>query len=486
MRVIVADDIPLHVREIAEGIRARWPEWEVLTAFDGQAILDLAASRWVDVILSDIRMPRLDGLGMLSRVRALSPGTRIVFITAYPLFEYAQKALKLGATDFLLKPVDMEALYDLLSRLSRESGAEDRREAPLRQWLATPRARLDDGEAGRMSLRFPRGRLCAVRTGVADGFLLPGRLGEALSEASGCAVTAVDMGEAGEGRLYALICVQEDSRSDDLLRALRVEALRHNFRAGVSPWNASLGENAHSMWRAALAGVDRSFYESAAVLECGEACEEGAASLPSAEELLMRFNAPEDWRASLQQLLDSLARTRPSADGLIRDTRRLLQECDGRLARGEGEDAAPVDGAFRYVVFFNEYRSCLEAALAVLEKRFAMSMDRADPVTAAKNYVRLHSMEPITLAEVAAHIHLSPSYFSTLFRKSTSMRFMEYVLKVRLEKASEMLANTDMHVYEIAAACGYEDVRYFVRVYQKTYGISPTGFRRCFRAEKPE
>ena len=64
------------------------------------------------------------------------------------------------------------------------------------------------------------------------------------------------------------------------------------------------------------------------------------------------------------------------------------------------------------------------------------------------------------------------------------MRFMEYVLQVRLEKASEMLANTDMLVYEIAAACGYEDVGYFVRVYQNNYGISPTNFRRCFRTDK--
>ena len=484
MRVIVADDIPLHVREIAEGIRSKWPDWEVLTAHDGQAILDLSASRCVDVILSDIRMPRLDGLEMLSRVRALSPGTRIVFITAYPLFEYAQKALKLGATDFLLKPVDMEQLYDLLSRLSREDDANVRWGDSLRQWLETPRDILPGDAAGRMALRFPQGRVCAIRAGMADGFPSPGRLAEGLSEASGCAVTAVDMGDETQGRLYALVCVQDAFRSDDLMRALRSGAMRHGFRAGVSPWDAALGKNAHDLWRMALAGEERGFYESAAVLECADADRGGDAPMPSTEKLMMWFGAPEGWRDPLEKLLDEVAKARPSVDSLIRDTRRMLQECEARLAREEEVEPAPVDGALRYVVFFNEYRACLETALATLEKRFRLSMDRADPVTAAKNYVLKHYQEPISMADVAARMHLSPSYFSTLFRKSTSMRFMEYVLQVRLEKASEMLANTDMLVYEIAAACGYEDVGYFVRVYQKNYGISPTNFRRCFRTDK--
>ena len=84
------------------------------------------------------------------------------------------------------------------------------------------------------------------------------------------------------------------------------------------------------------------------------------------------------------------------------------------------------------------------------------------------------------VAEVAQKIHLSPNYFSALFRRKTSLRFMEYVLQVRMEKASEMLANTQMHIYEIAAACGYENVGYFIRVYQKTHGVTPASFRRCF------
>ena len=120
MRIIVADDMPVQVREISNGIHANCPQWEVLTAGDGEEIVRLVSSKRIDIVLSDIRMPRMDGLEMLSVVRQISPKTKIVFITAYPLLEYAQKALKLGAVDFLLKPVDPTALYDLLARLSSE------------------------------------------------------------------------------------------------------------------------------------------------------------------------------------------------------------------------------------------------------------------------------------------------------------------------------------------------------------------------------
>ena len=135
MRIIVADDMPVQVREISNGIHANWPQWEVLTAGDGEEIVRLVSSKRIDIVLSDIRMPRMDGLEMLSVVRQISPKTKIVFITAYPLFEYAQKALKLGAVDFLLKPVDPTALYDLLARLSSEDSQVGYLCEELREWL---------------------------------------------------------------------------------------------------------------------------------------------------------------------------------------------------------------------------------------------------------------------------------------------------------------------------------------------------------------
>ena len=126
MRILIADDLPLQVHDIANGIHSEWPEWEILAADNGKKVVEIVSTEKVDIVLSDIRMPGMDGLDVLSTVREISPETKFVLITAYPLFEYAQKALKLGASDFLLKPLDMLALYDTLSRLTNSKEEKTR------------------------------------------------------------------------------------------------------------------------------------------------------------------------------------------------------------------------------------------------------------------------------------------------------------------------------------------------------------------------
>lgn len=207
--------------------------------------------------------------------------------------------------------------------------------------------------------------------------------------------------------------------------------------------------------------------------------------LPSRQQLIAWMSEPEGWKGELKGWLDAVGRSRPDSAELVGETLRLVRETAAMLARDDEElkAEARIGEPLRRVMFFSEFVLCTEEAVKALEKLYHRSIERADPIEMAMDYVRRHYMEPITLPDVAEMTHLSPNYFSTLFRKRTNMRFMEYVLKVRLEKASDMLANTDMYVYEIANACGYEDVRYFVRVYQKAYGVTPANFRRYFRQD---
>lgn len=484
MRIIIADDMPLQVRELSKGIQANWPEWEVLTASDGQEIIRLVSSGHVDIVLSDIRMPRMDGLEMLSVVRRISPKTKIVFITAYPLFEYAQKALKLGASDFLLKPVDPPVLYDLLSRLSSEDGATDPLREELRQWLDHDWNALAPAVQEHIRDCFPRGCVCTVAAPATDAFPLPRHLAEDISRTTGCTVFAADMLGSADTRQYALVCVEDEWRCGQFFQALQTASMRNGFRAGISEWSGDLPHAGKELWRCARLGAEQAFYGSASVMRSNQPYGFHPAEFPSTQKLLSWFSDQEDWRVHLKRLLEKLGRTTPDAAELLRDTRHALRDCAKRLAR-DGEEPTPVGGELRFVVFFSEYCVCLEKSMASLEKLYRDSIQRADPVEMAMDYVRKHYMDPISLTDVAEMTHLSPNYFSTLFRKRTSLRFMEYVLQIRLEKASEMLANTDMYVYEIANACGYEDVRYFVRVYQKAYGISPANFRRCFRKDTP-
>lgn len=222
MRILIADDLPLQVRELSDGIRSVWPDWEILTADNGQSVVEAVSTTSVDLVLSDIRMPRMDGLEMLSVVREISPKTKIVFITAYPLFEYAQQALKLGASDFLLKPVDMLALYDTLSRLTSE-GEEPALGEELKICLTEDFRRLSAPMQKRIRGCLTEGCVCALSFPTSRKLPQPRYLAAEIGSRAGCSVVAAEMHAGAETRRYALVCSagEWDSGSPAAMRRTR-------------------------------------------------------------------------------------------------------------------------------------------------------------------------------------------------------------------------------------------------------------------------
>ena len=98
-------------------------------------------------------------------------------------------------------------------------------------------------------------------------------------------------------------------------------------------------------------------------------------------------------------------------------------------------------------------------------------------VKKAIHYISQNFATPITLESVANHVHLNPSYFSTMFRQSTGSTFKEYLNMVRIEESKRLLANTDYSLIDIAVATGFEDQSYFSKVFKKYTGLTPKQYR---------
>ena len=92
-------------------------------------------------------------------------------------------------------------------------------------------------------------------------------------------------------------------------------------------------------------------------------------------------------------------------------------------------------------------------------------------------YISEHFNGPLTLEDVASHVHLHPSYFSTLFKTCIGSSFKEYLNMVRIEESKRLLANTDFSIIDIALAVGFEDQSYFSKVFKKYTGLTPKQFR---------
>lgn len=96
----------------------------------------------------------------------------------------------------------------------------------------------------------------------------------------------------------------------------------------------------------------------------------------------------------------------------------------------------------------------------------------------ARQYVADHYRQKISVQDVADRLHLNPSYFSHLYVKETGQHFSDYLMEYRIEKSKELLMSTNMSVGEVAETVGYDDQRYFSRIFRRMTGMNPTEFRK--------
>ena len=106
--------------------------------------------------------------------------------------------------------------------------------------------------------------------------------------------------------------------------------------------------------------------------------------------------------------------------------------------------------------------------------------DENRPVRIVKQYMAEHYREPLTLEQVSAIAELSPAYLSTIFKKDTGMTFLEYLSKIRMDTAKQLLKETNRTVADICGMVGYNDVRYFTKTFTKYSGLKPNEYRKLY------
>jgi two-component system response regulator YesN len=114
---MVVDDEAIQRRVLGKMIREVLPEFEVIEASNGKAALELLKSHCIDIVITDIKMPIMDGFAFIEQVNETTASTKIIILSGYRYFEYAQKAVRLGAFDYLLKPVKEESIGELLNKV---------------------------------------------------------------------------------------------------------------------------------------------------------------------------------------------------------------------------------------------------------------------------------------------------------------------------------------------------------------------------------
>ncbi len=495
--VLVAEDEPRILANIVKKIEAADPGFRVVaTAANGREALDKARALGPDVVVTDIVMPMMNGLDMVAALKGMLPGVQVVIVSGYGEFPYAQRAITLGVTDYLLKPVrptDVAAtLRRLRARLERRAG----------ELTLDDIGELDDTRGQAACAAF----LVCVGSAASDPAGYPPAHRERLDTLwrGDHHVAAVDHAGLRHPRLWklreatpnqTLLVIRADGldggaihrTATEILAALRgpAEPYAVTVCAPASPTaQAGLGDHVGTL-RAALArglcigvswvldarsvlsrDVPPALLTPQAENELGVAARRGDAALAArvVEERLGTWLRERCPQVCIVQAIGHLLRLIQSALPAVTESAILAAE---EVVALRIACAATAQEVLRTVPVV------LSGLL-----REAAPLDGGRVADLVCDYLKQNYADTISLADLCRRLGYEESYVTRLFKQRTGEPPIRYLTRLRVERARHLLEDRpELDIGEIGRIVGYPDQHYFCRVFRKTTGVSPTAYR---------
>ena len=531
LKVLLADD-EVRVCRLIEALG----DWQALDmevcgmAHNGVEALRIIEEAHPDLVITDIRMPGCDGLELISRAKALQPDLEFVIISGYRQFEYAQSAIKYGVGDYLLKPIKKEELTATLQKIRQ---SYDRRHAHITEEEQLRMRPKEDMRRMRQGFfadclfgespppedieELNRRYYFAFKPGVFQVFIVKIDSLEGRFDGEECQVLTRKVLDilAKYQKLFfdSAFCVR-DSRvygvlnyppEDEKLADKAFRAVMENLNMQKSAFAGmaftlcvgSKGTSPAGLRRSmeqALDAMGQRLISLGGRVICAEDLSPHAAC---DDAVLAQFN--RDVAAAvdimdtdkLREAVASFAEALRQNDVGGRAAFEAVLEAHGRfllllknmqlMSRTEEESAAFAADADLCADLAGLVRLLETQIAGVLEDVIDQRMkEEARPVRAAKAFIQENYMHPITLEQVGAHVGFNASYFSTFFKKNCGVGFLEYLSDVRINRAKELLRDTDMNVADICEAVGYADLKHFNRTFKKLTGVKPSEFRKLY------
>lgn len=515
IKAIIVDDENLSIRMLESII-----SWErcgvelVATANAGDKALELIFRLQPELVITDIRMPGMDGLELIRRAKQLRPDIEFIIVSAYADFDYAKKAIALSGANYLLKPVDEAELektvLSVVKRLDERHEARCLLEDSRRQNDAHTLSAYMQSAAG-----HGKAQKCAERLGLElDGYYLMAftpalYVSEEVMEQDACPLDFhlpyLESSLTGwlqkQTRSFLfgfvesswIIAIQDVSLKPEQLARGTAEHFADELKVKLSVCFTSVGHGLNAlpqMYRSldTLRRYQR-FIGCEDVLGYGYNCAEDAtkafdelAGLKKEIEAFIRRGDVEAAQTLLDEALGSPPCGSPTTMPLIYD---FCYDVICLLRDVGGKNTPLGDGAQKYTLTYLTQRHTLEELRGLLLYLLQATFDHgaADSscdtlVEKGTAYLKKHYSQNITLEELCAALGVSKSYFCYLFKKETGQNIWTYLTAVRLERAKELLRTTNEKTYAIAYQVGYDNPSYFSKLFKKQVGVTPNDYRR--------
>jgi two-component system response regulator YesN len=531
--ILIVDDFPV----IRSGILNILTQNQIsiepyLEAADGYAAVQMARQYKPDIILMDIKMPNLDGLQATTLIRSEQQDVKVVMLTAYNEFSYIQKALKLGARDYLLKPVRPGRLIELLEEIQSEIYEERRNQRTiemvkdsLQKTLPVIEANLvenlirgtnPDGATTEESLAFLGKRLShpAVIVAKIDGYeaFAEGKSGQELQTIYLMMLEIIRrklprpqqalVGYSKPGRAIAILTCEPPLATVDQLCAL-ADQIRQAIKEEM-PTTVTIGiGNIYTDWEAiplsyAEANLARRYQSHTGTDTIVHIRDVSVLSLDRNEETNYRIQHEQDLISSIQnndqqramklanEVVDYLTdRFKTNQEGFKYSCAELVTLVAWAVIASGIDQRNVLKISHNQVMNLDAQKTMQEVrtwtvnSLAEFMAVLQVQTIKKDAISQAVEYLEAnYQRADISLQEVADAVCLSPSYLGSMFRDSLGVSYVKYLTSLRIDEAKRLLRMTDLSIVYIAQKVGYPNVTNFYRHFQRMEGKTPTTYRQ--------
>lgn len=472
---------------------------EICEASNGKQALQILHDKDIDLLLTDIKMPHMDGLELVRRAKEENRLLQVIIFSGYNEFSFAQEAIRYGVKDYVLKPVDPENFHNVIHRATYEimemkekefhdiQGQNFLQQNFLSTYLYSGQKEVLNKAEKMIDIEKWNVWHCGILIESDQAFFDTAE--ETLADEMQKELRRVFFYLNLNGRQSLLLF--QDIYCDYQLVANHIyQFLKRNYKVGF------------------YLAVSRKF--------------EGVECLPDImdqleQQLEKKFYHPEQhvytyeedsWKLAGREVQDAHLMQMISEDIGRRDVENLRKhfECLKEKYRVNTQFSA----MYIKFVFSNVIQELYQGNQFAGEKRLEAEIDRLyscqdilqildvteeniqefeeyvkgsmnesrNEVASVKNYIYQHYDEDLSLETLAEKVYLSSGYLSFIFKKETGMNLNRFIRVVRMEKAKELLCGTDMKVAQVSEKVGFANVSYFCRSFREYYGKSPESYRK--------
>lgn len=504
MKVLIAEDEVYSRRSLMKQVRGFDSRFEILEAANGRQAWELFQKHRPALILSDIKMPFVSGLQLLKMIREQDGEAKVILISGYAEFQYAQEALNAGAAGYLLKPLGDEALYDCLRRNLQQSSHQKQLEQELELLKSSDGLAkyIHDGlDSGVIREDYINESLfthmlspyqVAVLLSASGHYLESAQLQQLLGELFG-SEPRFEYRVVMLSRRKWVIVYHSHPLADQALRRLS-DALQERG------WNGWIGV---SDCQEQVQALNQTYEQADSVLRYRLL--DGTSRLfcyRQQKEKRTVQDLPFDLEGKLRCYLEQ--HNAAGACELVRRELALLQAnqrssfacCDHfllqltNLFQRVTERLSPRPSLSELTVHIDSCESMEDLTAAVcrvitcvcsrLEN--ASGSDESSIVDRVLAHINQNYNKDISLKELAENVFfMNHTYLSHLIREKTGKNYSSYLRELRIRHARELLSDPNLSITDVASFSGYNDSSQFIQVFKKEVGVTPKKYQEMLR-----